>query len=352
MTERRGSVKCVVWDLDHTLWHGVLLEGDDVRLRDGVVSLLRTLDERGVLHSIASRNDHEAVEAKLRELELLDLFVYPQISWGAKSEAVARIAELLNIGTDALAFVDDDPFERDEVAAAVPGVLCVDSSELGDLAERPEFVPRFMTEDSRRRRSMVQSEVARSLSQEAMAPADFLASLEMVLTIADADEDDLARVEELTIRTNQLNSTGYTYSYDELAELLRSPAHQLVVAGLDDRYGTYGKIGLALVELHDQHLLLRVMLVSCRVMARGVGPALLSYVLEAGATAGKPVQAEFIRTSRNRPMYLMFKMAGFRQVGRRDGVSLLEHDLSVIPPTPGYLRVEHLCRDSGDLTDS
>ena len=87
-------------------------------------------------------------------------------------------------------------------------------------------------------------------------------------------------------------------------------------------------------------------------MARGVGPALLSYVLEEGATAGKPVQAEFIRTSRNRPMYLMFKMAGFRQVGVRDEVSVLEHDLSVIPPMPGYLRVERSYRDSGAVTDS
>jgi len=342
VTERAGTIKCVVWDLDRTLWNGVLLEGDDVRLRDGAEAVLRGLDERGILHSIASRNDLATTETKLRELGIDGFFLYPQISWGAKSAAVAAIARSLNIGTDALAFVDDDPFERDEVAASMPEVLCIDAGELDAMLERPELKPHRITDDSGRRRAMVQAEIARSASEESMAPAEFLASLQMILTISDAGEEDLARVEELTVRTNQLNSTGYTYTHEELDDLRQSAGHRLVVAGLDDRYGTYGKVGLALVELHDDHWLLRVLLISCRVMARGVGPSLLTYVLEEGARTGVPVRAEFIRTDRNRPMYLMFKMAGFREIDRTDDVPLLEHDLSNIVPIPAYvdLRVE------------
>ncbi|CAN5691511.1 HAD-IIIC family phosphatase [soil metagenome] len=339
MIDRRGGVKCVVWDLDNTLWEGVLLEGDDVRLRDGAEAALRTLDDRGILLSIASRNDPATTEAKLRDLEIDGLFVHPQISWNAKSSAITAIARLLNIGADALAFVDDDPFERDEVSAALPEVLCIDAVELATLVDRPELIPRFVTEDSRRRRSMVQAEIVRSRDKQAVTPAEFLDSLGMVLTIADAGTDDLARAEELTVRTNQLNSTGYTYSYTELDDLRHSSAHRLLVAGLEDRYGAYGKIGLALVELHHDYWLLRVFLVSCRVMARGVGPTLLTHVLEEGAKAGKPVRAEFIRTDRNRPMYLMFKMAGFREIARDDGVAMLEHNLTAIAASPGYIEV-------------
>ena len=339
MTGRESAVKCVVWDLDNTLWEGVLAEGDEVRLRDGAADVIRTLDARGILNSIASRNDPAGAHDKLRELGIDELFVYPQISWRAKSVSVGAIAELLNIGTDVLAFVDDDPFERDEVAAGVPGVLCIDARDLDSLVDRPEFVPSVVTDDSRRRRSMVQAEINRSQTEQAMAPAEFLASLGLVLTIAAAGEGDLARVEELTLRTNQLNSTGYTYTYDELETLRHSPVHRLLVVGLDDRYGTYGKVGLALVELNHDHWLLRVLLVSCRVIARGVGSALLTHVLFEAASAGVPLRAEFIRTDRNRPTYLMFKMAGFREIASEGDVRLLEHDLVAIPPLPTYVDV-------------
>ncbi len=330
-------IKCVVWDLDNTLWDGTLLEGDDVRLKTGVKPILDMLDERGILLSIASRNEPETTLEKLRELGVEELFVYPQISWNTKSSSVARVAELLNIGVDSIAFVDDDPFERDEVISRIPGVLLVDADDVSTLLEREEFRPRFVTEDSRRRRSMVRADIARSHVEQEMPAAEFLASLRMILTIGEAAPDDLARVEELTIRTNQLNSTGYTYSYDELDSLRCSPRHRLLVAGLDDRYGTYGKIGLAVVEFHDDYWLLRLLLVSCRVMARGVGPALLRHILREAADAGRPLRAEFIRTDRNRPMYLMFKMEGFREIARRGDAVVLEHDLARVAEPAEYL---------------
>ena len=339
MSDRGGSIKCVVWDLDNTVWDGILLEGDDVRVTDGVAEALRTLDARGILLSIASRNDPGTANAKLAELGLDELFIHPQITWGPKSDAVATIARLLNIGTDAIAFVDDDPFERDEVAAHVPGVLCIDARDIGSMVLMPELNPRLVTEDSRRRRSMMKAEIARSEAEQGLAPSDFLSGLDMVMTIAEASNDDLDRVEELTLRTNQLNSTGNTYSYDELDALRLSPSHRLVVAGLDDRYGPYGKIGLALVEDHHDYWLIRLLLVSCRVMGRGVAPVLLSYILEEGKRAGKMVRAEFIRTDRNRPMYLMFKLAGFREIERRGDIALLAHDLTAIPPYPAYVEL-------------
>lgn len=340
MMVRERKVKCVVWDLDNTIWDGVLLEGDDVRLRPEVVAAIRTLDERGILHSIASRNDAESARAKLRELGIRDLFVHPQIGWSAKSAAVTEVVRALNIGADAIAFVDDDPFERDEVATAVGGVLCLDASEAASLPSRQEFVPRVVTDDARRRRSMVQAEIERSHAEAEMAPAAFLASLDMRMTIGQAGEDDLLRVEELTQRTSQLNSTGYVYSHDELEAMRCSGRHLLLVAGLDDRYGTYGQIGLALVEQEPDHWRLLLLLVSCRVMARGVGNVLLTHILERAAAAGRPLRADFIRTDRNRPMLVMLRFAGFREIGRRDGIVVLEHDLTEVPSIPAYVDLD------------
>src|SRR5689334_8960196 len=110
-----GSVKCLVWDLDHTVWEGILLEDPEVRLRPGVAEVLAELDGRGILHSIASRNDHDLAMAKLKELGLDEYFLYPKVNWGTKSESIAAIAKDLNLGVDAFAFIDDQPFEREEV---------------------------------------------------------------------------------------------------------------------------------------------------------------------------------------------------------------------------------------------
>lgn len=219
------TVKCVVWDLDNTVWDGVLLEDGDVTLRPAVVEVIRTLDERGILHSIASRNDHDAAMAKLTEFGIADYFLHPQIHWGNKSDSIRAVAEAINIGIDTLAFVDDQPFERDEVGFAHAQVLCIDALDAAAIPGLPEMRPRFVTADSRERRHLYRADIRRKHAEDAHqgTDEDFLASLGMRFTIAPAQERDLQRAEELTVRTNQLNATGYTYSYEELDAFRRSP---------------------------------------------------------------------------------------------------------------------------------
>src|SRR6266540_6551634 len=90
--EEKQSIKCVVWDLDNTVWDGILLEDREVVLRPHVVEILKTLDERGILHSVASRNEHDLAMAKLQEFGIAEYFLYPQINWNPKSGSVAQIA--------------------------------------------------------------------------------------------------------------------------------------------------------------------------------------------------------------------------------------------------------------------
>lgn len=339
---RRGRIKCVVWDLDNTLWDGVLLEDPEVSPRAQAVELIRLLDRRGVLNSIASRNDPEAAHARLRELGLEGLFVYPQIGWHAKSGSIAEVATALNFATRALAFVDDDPYERAEVTHAHPDVLCLDAAGLTGLERLPELTPRFITEESARRREMYRSQVVREAREREFsgAPEEFLADLRMVFTIRRANVGDLQRAEELTVRTNQLNSTGRTYSYEELAVLSTDPDHVLLVAELNDRYGEYGTIGLALAERDTEHWHLRLLLMSCRTMSRGVGTILLNHVLslakEAGASA---LRADFVETGRNRMMQITYAFAGFVELSRDDSHVVLESDLSRIQEPADYIEV-------------
>ncbi|MER5768731.1 HAD-IIIC family phosphatase [Streptomyces sp. NPDC001985] len=333
-----AGIKCVVWDLDNTLWNGTLLEDDHVTPHPHITDAIKELDARGILHSIASRNDPATAMAQLERLGLAEYFLHPRIGWGTKSAAVAEIGQALNISLDTVAFVDDQPFEREEVAFRHPQVRCLDPGEVHDAVTRwAEFQPRFITDESRRRRHLYRSSIEREQAeQDADAVGDdFLATLGMVFSITRAGEEDLRRAEELTVRTNQLNSTGHTYSYDELKELLRSPHHLLLVAELSDRFGTYGKIGLALVETRAEVWTLRLLLMSCRVMSRGVGTVLLHHVMGLARDGGVRLQAEFTDTGRNRMMYITYRLAGFTEVPH--ATDLLETDLRLIPPPPQHL---------------
>lgn len=340
----QGRIKCVVWDLDNTLWDGVLLEDHDVTVRPTVVEHIRRLDRMGVLHSVASKNDHDTAMAKLRELGLAELFLHPRIGWHPKSESIKDIAGALNLGLDAFAFVDDQPFELAEVGFAAPAVTCVDAAEMDEALLRPDFQPRFVTDESARRRGMYRGQLARDESRKEFGGTDdaFLASLDMTFTIAPAGREDLQRAEELTVRTNQLNATGRTYSYDELDALRTSPDHLLLVASLTDRFGSYGKVGLALVRRGAPDWRLLMLLMSCRVMSHGVGMIMLNYVMGLARDAGAGLLADLVETGRNRMMQVTYAFSGFHEVERDGNRVVLAADLDAAQDPPAHVRLEIL----------
>jgi FkbH-like protein len=339
---RERKIKCLVWDLDNTLWDGILLEDSDVSLREGVVEVLRTLDERGILHSVASRNDYEMAMSKLEYFGIDEYFVYPQINWGAKSGSIEQVARSINIGMDTIALIDDQAFERDEVMSVHPEVQCFVAADLISIPDRPAMTPRFVSDESRQRRSMLQADMVRKQAEESFAGAQdqFLASLDMRLEIFPAGESDLKRAEELTLRTNQLNTTGRTYSYDELDELRLSENFHLWVARLDDKYGSHGTIGLALIEKLEREWWIRLLLMSCRVMNRGIGGVIITYIRNRAREAGVRLLSDMIINDRNRMMYMTYKFNHFRETDQSGDMTIFESDLSQIQPFPDYLRVK------------
>ena len=221
-------------------------------------------------------------------------------------------------------------------------MLCIDAAKLDGVLDMPEMNPRFITEDSQLRRLMYLNDIERQNAEKEFVGAqeEFLATLNMTLTISYAKEEDLQRAEELTVRTNQLNATGYTYSYSELNHFRLSNQHKLLIAGLDDKYGSYGKIGLALVECDESRWTLKLLLMSCRVMSRGVGAVLLNYITSLAKERNVRLLADFVSTERNRMMYITYKFAGFKEIDKRGDVVILENNLMRIQPPPNYMKVQ------------
>lgn len=297
------------------------------------------MDSRGILQSIASKNEPTTASAKLEELSLKEYFLYPQINWNSKANSLKEISNLLNIGLDAIAFIDDQLFELEEVKFTLPEILCLNADKVGHILDMSVMNPRFITEDSKIRRLMYINDLERqNAEKEFVGTADeFLATLNMNFTISSARESDLQRAEELTLRTNQLNTTGYTYSYDELNHFRQSSSHKLLVASLEDKYSSYGKIGLALIECQSKTWTIKLLLMSCRVMSRGVGTIMMNHIMSLAQSNNVRLLAEFVPNDRNRMMYISYKFAGFKEIDRNGDSVIFENDLTQIQTAPSYV---------------
>lgn len=334
-------IKCVVWDLDNTLWDGVLAETDDVVLKNNIVPIIKELDRRGILQSISSKNEHDNVMKKLDEFGIKEYFLYPQVNWGSKSESIKAIQKAFNFGIDTFAFVDDQAFEREEVAYSIPEVLCIDAADIDKLLDMEQMQPRFVTEDSKNRRKLYMNDIERNKAEEKFegAEEDFLATLGIKFTISKAKEIDLKRMEELTVRTHQLNSTGTVYSYEELLELIHSDKYDVIVAQLDDKYGEYGKIGIAVVEKNGNDWEIKLLLMSCRVMSKGVGSVMLRYITNNALKHKANLYADFVQTDRNRIMYITYKFSKYKEVEKNGKYIRLQSTTETLEPYPSYVTV-------------
>jgi methoxymalonate biosynthesis protein len=348
--EKPKLVKCLIWDLDNTLWRGTLLEDENVTVPPEIRDVIAELDSRGILQSIASKNDHDPAWQRLEETGLAEYFVHPRIGWGRKSDSVAEIADSLNFALDTVAFIDDQPTERAEVAFHVADVRCYPAEQAASITDRPEFSPEVVTIDARRRRQMYQASFRRDAEKESFPGPDeeFLRSLELVMAIKRADEDDLSRVEELTLRTSQMNATGVHYSDAALRDLLADPDHEVLTVTLTDRFGPHGAVGVLLLEYHRSVWHLKLLATSCRVVSFGAGAVILNWLIDQAAQAGAHLAADFRPTARNRMMDIAYRFAGFAEdpcactaelsVSAEEGVQCL-HLAAAARPAPTTMRL-------------
>ena len=309
----RPAIKCIVWDLDNTVWNGVLLENEAVELRAGILDTIRDLDARGILHSVASKNSHDHAWPAIERHGLGEYFLYPQINWTPKSEGIRRIAEQLNIGLDTFAFVDDNAFELDQVGQALPQVTCIHVDRLAEALRDKRFAG-STTADARNRRLLYTEAMVRdqALQEFGTDYLKFLAHSQIVLELGGYADELSDRVNELVQRTNQLNFSGRKYKQDELALVLGDQSTDKFVLRCADRYGAYGTVGFALVSRRETTIEVQDFMLSCRVQGKFIEQAFFRHLIDHYPTRTTRLWLNFRRTDRNTPALSVLTTLGFR----------------------------------------
>jgi len=277
---------------------------------------------------------------------LAKFFLAPQINWLPKSQSIIRISKVLRLSCDAIAFIDDDRFEREQVSYMLPDVLTLDARFASELPGLGDFSPADVTPEARDRRRLYQTELEATRAEAGFASReDFLASCEMKLTVRPMGEGDIPRGLELMTRTHQLNTTGLTLGRSDLEKIFRDAPDEprVTVAELRDRFGRYGIIGAAIAESARPVWRLTSFAVSCRVMGRGIERAFLASLIRATNSRGYThSEAAYRDTGRNRMMRALYQMMGFRAGGHAADPEtiLFRARIEDVPEVPRWVEVE------------
>lgn len=332
--------KCLVLDLDNTLWGGVVGEDGLAGIKLGYTypgnafrhfqQVVLQLYRRGVLLAINSKNNQADVEEVFRShpdmVLKLEHFASTRINWREKPENMLEIADEVNIGLDSLVFFDDSPVERALMRQALPQILTLEVPS--DLLEYPQvllesraFDKLSFTDEDRRRGEMYREQVTRrQLEKSATSLQEFYSGLQMTVSICPVDEFAFPRVLDLVHKTNQFNLTTRRHSASQLMEMIADPKCGVFYLRVTDRFGDNGIVGVAIVQIQGGAAYIDTLLLSCRVIGRTVETAFLSILVDWARTRGvAEMEGEFIPTAKNAPAADFYARHGFTQVST-DGV--------------------------------
>jgi FkbH-like protein len=355
--------KCLVLDLDNTLWGGVLGEEGVAGIALGhsypgsvfrhFQQVVLQLHRRGVILAINSKNNPADVDEVFRTHPDMVLrrehFACARVNWEDKPANMLAIAEELDIGVDSMAFFDDNPAERALMAETLPGVLTlhVPADPLAyasALLDSGAFDKLSFTDEDRRRGEMYQQQrLRRALDRTAHSLDAFYEGLEMVASIRPVDEFAFPRVLDLIGKTNQFNLTTRRYTASELAAMVSDPDHGVFCLRARDRFGDHGIVGVAIV--HDRAGVARIdtLLLSCRIIGRTMETALLAHLVDWARARGlEELRGEFIPTAKNAPAADFFPRHGFAPVAVEDGLATWRLRTTDVPfRWPVYIQVGH-----------
>lgn len=325
--------KCLLLDLDNTLWGGVIgedgLEGIELsdtkegrRYYDFQKRLLEIKNTGVILAAVSKNNKEDVMPVFLKRNMLLkeNDFVALKLNWNRKSDSIRELAEELNIGLDSMVFIDDNPIERDEVKTALPEVeVCNfpdDTMELERFAcniYETFFYIDKPSEEDQKKTEMYHANRRRSyVRKQTYNINDFLKELEMEIIVFEAKENHIQRVAQLTQKTNQFNMTVKRYSENEIAKMLYSEKYKIFVGHVKDKYGDNGIAVLCILLLEEKKVYVDEFLMSCRVMERKVEYAFLGAVEKRLYELGfYELYADFFKTTKNVPAEKFYKEYGF-----------------------------------------
>ena len=324
--------KCVVVDLDNTLWGGVIGEDGINGIRLGaeypgaafqeLQRALLDLKRRGILLAVCSKNNPaDAMEALSGHPGMIlqpGDFAAMRINWSEKAQNLREIAAELNIGLDTIAFLDDNPVERQHVREQAPEAIAIHLPEdpMGyaqAVRDCPWFERLTLSEEDRQRGEYYAAQRERvELERGVTSKEDFYRGLEQVAEISPVNARTLARVSQLTQKTNQFNLTTRRYTEQQIAEMAASPACRVWSLRLKDRYADNGLVGVAIARIDGEVCEIDSFLMSCRVIGRTVETALLAHLsADARQQGAKFLQGWSLRTKKNAPAREFYRDHGF-----------------------------------------
>ena len=261
------------------------------------------------------------------------------INWSDKAANLRQIAQQLNIGLDAIVFIDDDPMNRDWVGSSLPEVLTVEmpadpSQYARTLLGLPDVQTIALTAEDRKRGRMYYQERQRTqLHEQTQSLDDFLAQLQMEVLITDADQMAIPRISQLTQRTNQFNMTTKRYSESQVADMAAAGDHMVLYLSLKDRLGDSGIVGVAIVRKDPETWEIDTLLMSCRILGRQAENALMAELTRRAADGGaKQLVAQFIPTKKNVVARDYYQKMGLKKVSEEaNGRTIWAYNLSEGP---------------------
>jgi FkbH-like protein len=340
--------KVLVVDLDNTLWGGVIGEDGMAGIKIGpeypgaaYQALQRALldfSRRGILLAICSKNNlDDAMEALEKHPGMLVRpkdFAAIRINWTDKVQNLREIARELNIGIDSLAFLDDNYFEREQVRAALPEVTVIEISQnpmeyASAVRDCPVFERLTLSAEDQQRTSMYAEQRSRATAEQSFqTKEDFFRYLEQEADLEPVNELTLARVAQLTQKTNQFNLTTRRYTEQQIAEMTTRPGWHVFSIKVRDRFGDHGLIGVAITKDVGDQCEIDTFLLSCRVIGRTVETALLAYIAESAQQRGcKRLVGWFLPTKKNAPARDFYQQHGLIKQEQNESGSLWMLDL-------------------------
>ncbi len=342
----RGPARqCLVLDLDNTLWGGVVGEDGPAGIKvgagdpDGESFLdfqhrLKALQAQGVLLAVCSRNNPgdvtELFDSRPEMPLQLGDFAAVEISWEPRHQGLKKIAAALGLGLDRLVFLDDSPAEVSLVQQMLPEVKAVllppDPIEytavidrLTDF-ERTAVVPREARGEARQAGGPAGNGPGESCASDAGDLGGYFASLRTEVAVSRARRDDLPRIHQLFMKTNQFNLTTPRYTPAEVERFIASPVCELWMARACDRFGELGTIGAVLLRRDGRIVHIDSFLVSCRAMGRGLETAIMNHIKHrlTGEPGHLELRGRFIPTARNKPAETFYEDQGFRLLERHE----------------------------------
>ncbi len=333
-------VKCVVLDLDNTLWGGVVgddgLEGiglgdlDDGGAFRSLQLFMRELWRRGILLAVCSKNNEEIARRVFREHpdmvlreEHIAVFV---ANWDDKASNIAKIREKLNIGYDAMVFLDDNPFERNLVRQLIPQIIVPELPEdpglyVRAVSELNLFESAGRSELDAQRTEMYQTQEKRSAEMQRFTDVkEYLRSLDSKIHMRSFEARDLGRIAQLIQRSNQFNLTTRRYSEAQCAAMMSDPQLLTYSVNVRDRFGDFGLIAVGVLRKCPGYLEIDTFLMSCRVLQRGVEQYAMNRIFEY-AREGKfeRVVGRYIPTAKNVMVEGFYRQFGFEQSSTATG---------------------------------